>query len=152
MAEPMTTHALTDEEMALYVREHRCYNADRNVTLADWDRGVAATEAAAVARHVRETGCEGYRVVLLDGARSWHADAPVPGVATLTIDFGGDRSALAKVVTRINALAPPVAASEEAAIVSGLLEDSERDRRLVAEWDATLPEDIAPATEEVERG
>lgn len=31
-------------------------------------------------------------------AVDWHADAPVPSVATLTFDFRGDRSALARAV------------------------------------------------------
>jgi hypothetical protein len=31
--------------MAEYVRTHRCYNALRDVSLADWDRGVRAIEA-----------------------------------------------------------------------------------------------------------
>lgn len=111
---------LTAESEALHLDWHagnvaRCKGADCP-GLAHCRAIEAAAEERAVARHVRETGCEGYRVVLLDGARSWHADAPVPGVATLTIDFGGDRSALAKVVTRINALAPTVAASDVSCI------------------------------------
>jgi len=37
----------TDAEMAEYVREHRCYNARRDITIADWDRGVRQIEAEA---------------------------------------------------------------------------------------------------------
>ncbi len=38
------------EAMAEYVRHHRCYNADPNVSIADWDRGVRAIEREAVAQ------------------------------------------------------------------------------------------------------
>ncbi len=38
------------EPMVEYVRHHRCYNADPNVSIADWDRGVAAIEREAVAQ------------------------------------------------------------------------------------------------------
>ncbi len=37
----------TDAEMAQYVREHQCWNADCDVTIADWDRGIRALAAAA---------------------------------------------------------------------------------------------------------
>ena len=43
----MSGRGLTDAEMANYVRDHRCYSARRDVTIADWDRGVTAIEAAA---------------------------------------------------------------------------------------------------------
>lgn len=38
---------LTDVELAEYVREHRCHRTRRDVTIADWDRGIAAIERAA---------------------------------------------------------------------------------------------------------
>lgn len=41
----------TDAEMATYIREHRCHNAARDVSIADWDRGIAAlTRTEDVAR------------------------------------------------------------------------------------------------------
>ncbi len=42
------------EPMAEYVRHHRCYNADPNVSIADWDRGILAIEAEAVSRDEAE--------------------------------------------------------------------------------------------------
>lgn len=45
---------LTDDEMAEYVRGHRCHAALGSVTIADWDRGIAAIEHAARADAERE--------------------------------------------------------------------------------------------------
>lgn len=37
----------TDESLAEYVRHHQCWQADPNVTIADWHRGILAIEAEA---------------------------------------------------------------------------------------------------------
>jgi hypothetical protein len=44
-----TPAMLTDEQMAEYVREHRCYNARPGVSIGDWDRGVKQIEREASA-------------------------------------------------------------------------------------------------------
>ncbi len=40
----------TDESLAEYVRHHQCWQADPNVTIADWHRGILAIEAEAATR------------------------------------------------------------------------------------------------------
>ena len=42
------------QRLAEYVRNHQCWNADRNVTIADWHRGVRAIEAEARREALRE--------------------------------------------------------------------------------------------------
>ena len=37
----------TDDWLADYVRHHQCWQADPNVTIADWHRGILAIEAEA---------------------------------------------------------------------------------------------------------
>ena len=47
----------TDESAAEYVRHHQCWQADPNVTIADWHRGILAIESearAAARKEVRE--------------------------------------------------------------------------------------------------
>lgn len=45
---------MTDSELANYVRDHSCWRADSNVTVADWDRGILAIVAEARAAALDE--------------------------------------------------------------------------------------------------
>ena len=54
------------EPLAEYVRHHRCYNADPNVSIADWDRGILAIEAEA--REQAEQEVKRLREALVDFA------------------------------------------------------------------------------------
>jgi hypothetical protein len=65
---------LTPESLAEYVREHRCYAARSDVSIADWDRGVAAIEAAAIARDregLVEVVARGLLIENSHDARAW---------------------------------------------------------------------------------
>lgn len=46
---PTEPRTYTDAAMAQYVRDHQCWAADRNVTIADWHRGIRLIEAEAAA-------------------------------------------------------------------------------------------------------
>ena len=47
MTEHPAAPTTTDESAAEYVRHHQCWQADPNVTIADWHRGILAIEAEA---------------------------------------------------------------------------------------------------------
>ena len=74
------------EPMAEYVRHHRCYNADPNVSIADWDRGILAIEREAL------PSVERLAKAL---AKWWASDGSMPGTGSWEADGGWSADAAA---------------------------------------------------------
>ena len=72
------------DAMAEYVRHHRCYNADPNVSIADWDRGVLAIEREAVAQAL--TVEQVWSAIPEDWSPFWQEEPNGDGSITATFD------------------------------------------------------------------
>lgn len=101
-----TTPALTSESEALLAQFRSPAARNRKDYPVHWlDReDLERIEAAAVARHVRDTGCEGLREALEESHRQWGSYGTHPGEAYRTLERA--------VRAHLAALAPAASANE----------------------------------------